>query len=169
MSTWRARIAVTSVDGNAPHVLTISREYPHALRVVWEACTKPEALAHWFGPEHAPATSFVADVRPGGEWRACLHVGDSQPPLYVSGRYLAIDPRARLVYSFRWEGDNHEDGPGTDTEVTMTFEALSVRRTRVTLRQVGLRSMLSQQGHEQGWESCLLRLERHLSRCDLAG
>jgi uncharacterized protein YndB with AHSA1/START domain len=164
MTIWRAQVEVASVDDNSTHVLTISREYPHPLGVVWEACTKPEALARWFGPEHAPATSFVADVRPGGQWRACLHVGESRAPLYVSGRYLAIDPRARLVYSFRWEGANHEDGPGTDTEVTMTFEALSVRRTRITLRQVGLRSTPSQRGHEQGWESCLLRLESYLGR-----
>lgn len=164
LSIWGARIEGVSVDDDSTHALTISREYTCALDVVWEACTNPKALARWFGPEHAPANSFVADVRPGGKWRACLRVGDAQAPLYVSGRYLAIDPQSRLVYSFRWEGDNHEDGPGVDTEVTMAFEALSVRRTRVTIRQVGLGSTQSRQGHQQGWEGCLLRLEKYLGR-----
>jgi uncharacterized protein YndB with AHSA1/START domain len=163
VSTWRVPIGVAGVVDNSAHALTISREYPHALNVVWEACTMPEALAQWFGPEHAPATSFIAEVMSGGRWRACLRGGDPEAPLYVSGRYLVIDPPTRLVYSFRWEGDNHEDGMGVDTEVTMTFEALSALRTRVTLRQVGLVSEASRQGHQQGWESCLLRLGKYLA------
>jgi uncharacterized protein YndB with AHSA1/START domain len=151
------------VDDSSTHVLTISREYPHALDEVWRACTVPEALVQWFGPEHAPATSFIAQVISGGRWRACLRSGEPEAPLYVSGRYLVIDPPTHLVFSFRWEGDHHEDGMGVDTEVTMTFEALSARRTRVTLRQIGLVSKASRQGHERGWASCLLRLGKYLA------
>src|SRR5579859_514755 len=101
--------------GGLAHELTVVREYPHTRSTVWDACTKPEVLAQWFGPEHAPAISFVADVRRGGFWRACLQAGSGRAPMYVSGTYLAIDPPTRLVYSFRWEGDNHEDGAGVDT------------------------------------------------------
>ena len=146
------------MDESSRHVLTLVREYPHSREDVWEACITSEAMAQWFGPERAPATSFDADVRPMGRWRACLQVGEGKEPLYVSGYYISIHPPRRLVYSFRWEGSNHEDGPGVDTEVTMTFEALSAQRTRVTLHQTGLNSTKSTQGHQEGWESCMSRL-----------
>jgi uncharacterized protein YndB with AHSA1/START domain len=145
-------------DSRALLDLSVVREYPYPIDVVWEACTSTQALVHWFGREHAPAISFVADIRPGGAWRACLTRGETVRPLYVSGHYLEIDPPNVLVFTFRCEGDHHEDGPGVETEVTMELEALAAHRTRLTIGQIGLRSAESVGGHQHGWESCMDRL-----------
>ena len=145
-------------------MLRIEREFAYTCNMLWRAWTDPELLLLWFGPEHAPAREVVADFRPGGRWRACLDDHETGFPLYVSGRFEEIDPEVRLVFSFRWEGDTHEDGPGVDTLVTVDFVSLTADRTRIVLTQVGLVSEDSADGHARGWSSCLDGLEKSLGR-----
>ncbi|MBV8394213.1 MAG: SRPBCC domain-containing protein, partial [Alphaproteobacteria bacterium] len=95
----------------------IVRAFAQPRERVWRAWTRPEALLRWLGPVDWPAIEVTADVRVGGTWRACLRSTESGEILWQSGRYLEIVPTERLVFSFRWEGDSHEDGPGVETTV----------------------------------------------------
>lgn len=144
--------------------LRITREFRYPHDRLWSAWTDPARLMRWFGPEHDPASDVAADVRPGGSWRACLTNRDTGRALHVSGVYEEVVPKTRLTFSFRWEGDNHEDGPGVDTLVTVEFIQLAIDRTMLVLTQTGLASVRSADGHTEGWTSCLDRLERALDR-----
>ena len=143
-------------------MLRIERDFAHSISKLWQAWIDPDRLLLWFGPEHAPARDIIADVRKGGDWRACLENDETGSRLYVSGRYEEIIPEKRLVFSFRWEGDTHEDGAGVDTLVTVEFIALAAGRSRLVLTQVGFVSQDSADGHARGWSSCLDRLEMSL-------
>src|SRR4051794_1280898 len=49
---------------------------PRAL--VFEACTRPEHVARWWGPLGSSLTVVEMDVRPGGAWRFVLRGPDGQ-------------------------------------------------------------------------------------------
>jgi uncharacterized protein YndB with AHSA1/START domain len=145
------------------NTLRIVRDFACTRERLWSAWVTPTALIEWFGPEHDPASEFSADLRVGGAWRACLRSRASGRRLWVSGHYKEIIPQERIVFSFRWEGTNHEDGPGVETLVTLTFLAQTAELTRLVLCHEGLVSKDSADGHTDGWQSCLLRLESYLS------
>ena len=86
---------------------------------VWRAWTQPEMLIAWLGPPEWPAVQFELDLRPGGAWRACLRSTTEDCVLWQGGVYREVVPPERLVFSFKWESDDHEDGAPVDTLVTV--------------------------------------------------
>lgn len=126
---------------------------------VWHAWTNPQALLRWLGPLDWPAIDVKADVRVGGAWRACLESTESGEHLWQSGRYLEITAPERLVFSFRWESETHEDGPGVETTVTVLLSETADGGTLMRFTHVGLASAQSATGHDRGWQSCFDRLE----------
>ncbi len=151
-----------SEKGHERRHLRIVHDFAYPLDAVWSAWTTPAAMLEWFGPEHAPALSYTADFAIDGLWRASLRSSDPNNPLWASGRYRVIEPKARLAFTFRWEGDNHEDGPGVETLVTLSFRKLGPRQTRLELLQENLVSAASAEGHEGGWSSSFSRLAKFL-------
>lgn len=143
--------------------LTIVREFAAARERVWQAFTDPAAIVRWLGPVDWPASEVQADVREGGAWRACLRAVGRDECLWQSGRYVTIEAPRRLCFTFAWEGDNHEDGLGPQTMVTVVLEEMEAARTRMTFTQAGLSSEQSAGGHTRGWNSCFDRLVQHLA------
>jgi uncharacterized protein YndB with AHSA1/START domain len=142
--------------------LVIAREFAAAPERVWQAWANPEEMVRWLGPVEWQATQVEAVLQVGGAWRACLTARDGSDVLWQSGRYLAVEPPHLLRFTFRWEGKNHEDGPGVETIVTVRFEPLAGGRTRLTLIQEGLASEASARGHAHGWGSTFDRLAQVL-------
>ncbi|WP_336485915.1 SRPBCC family protein [Methylobacterium nigriterrae] len=160
MTAPRAVSALTPVLSGRPR-LVVEREFAAAPERVWQAWARPEEMVRWLGPVEWPATRVEAVLQVGGAWRACLTARDGSDELWQSGRYLDVDPPHLLRFTFRWEGTNHEDGPGVETIVTVRFERLAGGRTRLTLTQEGLASERSAGGHAYGWSSTLDRLEEY--------
>ena len=136
----------------------IVRDFDARPERIWKAWIDPALLVRWLGPREWPADEVHADLRVGGAWRARLQSVDGQPPLQQSGTYVEIDPPRRLVFTFRWDSDHHEDGPGVETLVTLLLSELAPGRTRMEFTQVGLASDQSASGHEYGWRSTFDRL-----------
>jgi uncharacterized protein YndB with AHSA1/START domain len=149
-------------DTSARSRLALTRVLAAPVERVWQAWIRPEEMVRWLGPVEYPASHLEAEVRVGGAWRACLTARDGRDVLWQSGRYLDVDPPNLLRFTFRWEGTNHEDGPGVETIVTVRFERLPGERTRLTLDQEGLVSERSASAHTYGWSSTLDRLSGHL-------
>jgi uncharacterized protein YndB with AHSA1/START domain len=141
------------------HALTITRDFAASPARLWRAWTDPEALVGWLGPHDWPAVAATNDLRIGGAWRACLRSPASGEELWQSGRYLVLEPPHRLEFTFAWEGDNHEDGPGVETLVTVLFTGLGDNRTRMHFTQTGLVSPQSAEGHSGGWSETFDRLQ----------
>lgn len=146
----------------APHTLNMRRIFNAPRERVWHAWTQPEALLSWLGPSEWPAVHVEQDLRPGGAWRACLRSVADDRVLWQGGVYHEVVPPERLVFSFKWESDDHEDGAPVDTLVTIVLTELSGGRTEMDFTHQGLKSDQSLAGHRHGWTSTFDRLEERL-------
>lgn len=74
------------------------REYPFSRELVFEAWTKPEHLARWFGPHGVEVPRCEMDARPGGllRFQNCfVTTGET-----VTGVFDEVVPPSRLRFTF---------------------------------------------------------------------
>jgi uncharacterized protein YndB with AHSA1/START domain len=108
---------------------TIVRTLDAPRQVVWEAWTRPEHFATWFGTDSAEMRDVDLDVRPGGAWRGTMVVPD-RDPMPWSGVYRQVAEPELLVMDLT-DGDEGE-------YETYTVALTEVDgRTEMTLRQSG--------------------------------
>jgi uncharacterized protein YndB with AHSA1/START domain len=151
-----------AADPLAPHSLHLRRVLDAPRELVWRAWTRPEMLTAWYGPSEYPLVHVEQDLRPGGAWRACLRSTTKDHVLWQGGVYREVVPPERLVFSFKWESDDHEDGAPVDTLVTVLLTELPDGRTQLDFTHQGLKSEQSVAGHRHGWTSSFARLDQML-------
>jgi uncharacterized protein YndB with AHSA1/START domain len=106
----------TQTDRPSERELVVTRVFDAPARIVFEAWTKPELLMRWWAPKSF-GISFLscdADVRPGGTYKFVFGHPDSGQPMAFVGRYIEVEPHARLM----WTNEESDDGPVT----TVTFD-----------------------------------------------
>ena len=125
---------------------------------VFDAFTRPEELAAWFGPEAVTIHNLEADVRPGGAYRLEMHYDDSS--FYaLSGQYLEVDRPSRLVMTWVW---GNGDYAGLETLVTIELSPAE-DGTMLELTHENLASTEARDKHQGGWSSTFDCLERQLA------
>ena len=132
--------------------LTLCRVIDAPVERVYAAWTTPELLQRWFAPGDATVTRVVADVAVGGTFLIEMRGADGRRWL-VSGVYREVAPCRRLVHTWRWEGSDRE------TLVTVEFDSESHGTTRLTLTHSRFADDADRDGHQQGWNGCLAKLE----------
>jgi uncharacterized protein YndB with AHSA1/START domain len=113
-------------------VIIVTREFSATRETVWEAWTRPELMARWWGPHGFINPVCELDVREGGRWRIEMQGPDGRT--YPSrGAYRAVSPPERLVYTDEAapEAAAWGDKPPPGMETTVELEDLD-RRTRLT-------------------------------------
>jgi uncharacterized protein YndB with AHSA1/START domain len=76
-------------------VLTRSLDAP--VKMVWDAYTKPEQVALWWGPKGFTNTIHEMVVKPGGLWRLTMHGPDGKDyPNRIE--FIEVVEQKRLVY-----------------------------------------------------------------------
>jgi uncharacterized protein YndB with AHSA1/START domain len=141
--------------------LRLVRDFAASQELVYRAWTEPQRLAGWCFPRNFTVPEAEADMREGGGYRSCLR-GPDGTDNWVQGRYLELHPFARMVMTHGWE--NAAGRVDRVTTITLTFEALGPKRTRLVLTQTGLESLASRDGHGAGWSETLDNLERYLAQ-----
>lgn len=125
---------------------------------VFAALTRADEVPAWWGSEQEyQTTSWSADVRVGGKWRAEGRGADGKP-FTVGGEFREVDPPRRLVFTWK---------PDWDTAITTVSYLLEANGggTRLTLRHDGFAGRVEAlRGHTQGWELVLGWLDGHLQR-----
>lgn len=96
--------------------IVIQRLFDAPRRLVFEASTRPEHLASWWGPRGSKLTQCKVDLRPGGAWRFVLRMPDGSEHGF-GGVYKEIVAPSRLVQTFRYDGF-----PDAEALETATFE-----------------------------------------------
>ena len=149
--------AAAAAPSAAPELL-ITRVFDAPRPLVFEAWTRPEHLASWWGPQGFVNVVCEADVRPGGAWFRRMR--SPEGTFYIKrGVYREVVPPERLVFTYINEA---EDGTVEgETLVAVTFEEEGAR-TRLTLHHTGFETLASRDGHRFGWTSCLERFAEHL-------
>jgi uncharacterized protein YndB with AHSA1/START domain len=109
---------------------SVTRTLAAPRELVFEAITRPEHFAVWFGTAQVevPQETLSMDVRPGGAFRAVMHLPDGNL-IHWSGTYLAVDPPSHLAMTLT-------DQPGEDAGLPVLFDLDAVDGgTQLTIRQ----------------------------------
>lgn len=133
----------------APLSLTLERTFAVDRDTLWRLWTDEAHASRWMRPsldEFGPTTATI-DARVGGGFRFEFTDGAGSVSV-VAGRFLEVQPPARLVYTWIWEGDPHE------SVVEVHFDEVS-GGARVRLSHTRLATPDSVAAHEQGWIGCL--------------
>jgi uncharacterized protein YndB with AHSA1/START domain len=145
--------------------LAITRILRAPRALVWKAWADPKQMIKWMGPRHHPASHYENDFRTGGAWRSCLAATDSREELWLGGVYHELVEPERLVFTFGWDGDDGR--PENEMLVTITL-AEDGAHTKMTLHQIRFVSTEQRDGHNEGWSSCIDRLEEFLEQSRIA-
>jgi uncharacterized protein YndB with AHSA1/START domain len=138
--------------------LEIRRIYPQPVAVVYAAWSDPEKVKYWMGPnDDFGVADITMDVRVGGRYRFIMHSPDGETHR-VGGTFLEIVPNNRLVYTWAWEST-----PERESLVTVEFKP-SGPGTEVLVTHQRFFDSDARDRHSQGWNGCLDRLGRFLSR-----
>ncbi len=109
---------------------TVTRMLAAPREIVFDALTKPEHFAVWFGTAEVevPQDTLSMDVRPGGAFRAVMHLPDGNL-INWAGTYIEVDPPARVAMTLT-------DQPGDDAGLPVIFDLEAVDGgTQLTVRQ----------------------------------
>ena len=109
---------------------TVTRTLAAPREIVFDALTKPEHFAVWFGTAEVevPQDTLSMDVRPGGAFRAVMHLPDGNL-IHWAGTYIEVDPPARVAMTLT-------DQPGDDAGLPVIFDLEAVDGgTQLTVRQ----------------------------------
>jgi uncharacterized protein YndB with AHSA1/START domain len=137
--------------------ILITREFDAPARLVWQAYTTPELIAHWWGGSHGKVTSAEVDLRVGGTWRYVLTANDGFEVAF-HGEFRAISAPHRLVNTEVYEGA--PDGMGV---ITTTFTELDGRTTLSQHCEYGdraVRDAVIDSGMEGGMQESMDELEK---------
>jgi uncharacterized protein YndB with AHSA1/START domain len=133
-------------------------------RLVFEACTKPEHVRHWWGLRRMTMTVCEIDLRPGGAWRYVLRDNETGREDAFSGVYREIVPPERMVYTEGWEAM-----PGHDYLVTATLTEDAGKTTltsRLRYKSREDRDGHVQSGMESGMRETYDRLGEYLAKME---
>lgn len=92
--------------------IIVERTLNAPVELVWEAWTKPEHIANWWGPNGFTNTISKMDIRLGGEWDLVMH-GPDGTDYKNKSIFREVIPFKKLVYE-------HVTGP--HFFATITFE-----------------------------------------------
>ena len=129
--------------------ISIRRVYSASPQQVWDAWTRPEQLARWWGKRgwNARPESIVLDVRPGGTFRVTTVNDEDGSEMTNEGTYTEVDAPRRLVLG----------------ETVVTFTDLGDGRTEMHFHTTTEASGELFQRMQGGVESAFERLEEALT------
>lgn len=143
----------TTVDETT---LVLTRHFDAPPARVFDAWMNHDEFQAWIGVEGARCTVPLFEARVGGRYAIDLQLsnGDITP---VAGEFREIEAPRRIVFTWGWNGD-----PKRQSLITVTFAPRN-GGTEMTLRQEGLGSVETRDGHGAGWNSTFNKLAAHLS------
>jgi len=148
------------------HTLTIDHTFNAPRALVWEAWTRPDHLAEWWGPESFTNPRCEVDVRPGG----AIHIdmlGPDGVTYPMVGVVREVQEPERLVFVSSALDDVGK--PVFEVLYTATFTAEGdITHLTLETRVLSATSVAGQflSGMEAGWAQSLNKLDRFLSSRD---
>ena len=109
---------------------TITRTLRAPRELVFAALTTPEHFAVWFGTAavEVPQDTLTMDVRPGGAFRAVMHLPDGNL-IHWAGEYQVVEPPTHLAMTL-------SDQPGDAAGLPVLFDLTEVDGgTQLTISQ----------------------------------
>ncbi len=136
--------------------LRFTRTFEAPRELVFRCMTDPAHLAHFWGPQgvSTPVETITVDARPGGRFETVM-VNDTDGSRYqTSAIYDVVDEPATLAWT----------ETATGMKVTIRFEAVGERSTRVDIHQVAVPDAGMDPQAQAGFLTALDRFQRHLGQ-----
>lgn len=136
--------------------LRFSRMFEAPRELVFRCMTDPVHLAHFWGPQgmSTPVETITVDARAGGRFDTVM-VNDTDGSRYeTSAIYDIVDEPATLAWT----------ETATGMKVTIRFDAVGERRTRVDIHQVAVPAAGMNPRAQAGFLTALDRFERYLEQ-----
>lgn len=152
--------------------LVIERVFNASPERVWEACTNPDLMKQWWGPEGFTSPVIKMDFRVGGKYLNCMRSPEGKD-YWSTGVFKDIVPLKKIVYSDSFSDAEGNVVPGTyygmgedfPTELPVTFIFDGVDgKTRFTLRTGGLPVGEQLEGASSGWSTTIDKLMKFVER-----
>lgn len=144
--------------------ITVSRVFDATIEAAFDAWTKPESLAKWFGPKGYSAHILTHELRVGGEWRFFM-ASSKNEGFHHFGSFVEIT--APTLLKFTWASEEQVDGwrneDGNPTLVTVRIQAHG-DGVKVSVTHEDLQSDEVRQALTFGWGSGLEKLTELLER-----
>jgi uncharacterized protein YndB with AHSA1/START domain len=131
--------------------LTIVRRIKAPPARVYDAFTRPEIIAKWWGPDAGPVLQVEVDVRVGGRFRIIFQTLDGERHESI-GTYRVVEPGRRLVWDTAWVAF-----PERESLVTLDFVAIP-EGTELTVHHAQLHDEEVRDAHAAGWAGMLDKL-----------
>lgn len=143
--------------------VAITRLFDAPRERVFAAWTRPEHLAHWFGPKGFTVPSCEADPRPGGVFRLCMRSPEGKD-YWVRGQYREIAPPERLVIACTADDDQGITRLEELIDVTFTQRGGKTElKLLATASGPGAEAAAMIEGMPKGWAQTITRLDAHLN------
>jgi uncharacterized protein YndB with AHSA1/START domain/predicted Ser/Thr protein kinase len=155
-----ARLLHSEITALARTPATTIRLEQHILapvEQVFDAWTDPRGMATWYAPsDDFGPTDVEVDVQVGGAYRVQMHPPVEDQPFVVSGHYCIVDRPRRLSFTWAWTTPYVDT---QETQITLDFHARG-ETTDLVLTHERFRDEGRRDGHNSGWQGCLVRLAR---------
>jgi uncharacterized protein YndB with AHSA1/START domain len=136
----------------------LERTFAAPRAAVYAALTTAEQLREWWGPRGFTAPRIDFDPQSGGSYRIAMQPPDGEL-FHLSGDFRAVEPPARLAFTFRWEPADSDDRETLATlELAEDGSGTVVRLTQGEFATEERRAL-----HEAGWTESLERLAGYLA------
>jgi uncharacterized protein YndB with AHSA1/START domain len=164
----------TLTSGSPPKAeqVTIERLFEAPRELLFKAWTDEQHLSRWYAPAGCEITFRKLEIRPGGEFHSCIKTPNGHY-CWCRGTYSEIKTPERIVYSMLIADEAGKllspDEAGMDpdwpreTIVTVTFEEIGPRTTKLTLHQSVNLELAKRTGAYPSWLSMFDRLEESLA------
>ncbi len=150
---------MSQTDELTNRTLTLKRTFSAPIKLVWEAWTRPEHIAHWWGPKGMEINVVEHDFRVGGQWKYTMDMPDGNQ-FVTDGVYSVIVELEKIFSSANFK-------PMTEgVEIQALFEA-NGDKTNFTFNCIHATEeyckQQEQMGFYNGWGSVFDRLETFVS------
>ncbi len=147
---------------NIRDVLVLKRIFSAPVERVFDAWTKPEVLANWFGPEGFSVNRSEVQLHVGGRYDIELCSPDGKHIRHF-GNYLEISKPHKLAFTWMLVDQACKGSEGLVAETIVSIEFIRIEQTtELTLTHEQLPSKEAYDGHKFGWTSSLNSLTSYL-------
>ena len=147
MTTDRHGTAIVEFPNDLEIVTT--RKFDAPIALVFDVLTKPEHVSKWFAPFDCVVTECSIDLRAGGNYHI-VFVTEDGTECSFRGTYLEVEPPARTVETWLFEG-----WPGADaveTDELHESHGVTTLTTRLVFRdKAGRAHMTKSDGQEDSF------------------
>lgn len=142
--------------------IVIQRTFPAGISRLWEAFTSRADMLRWHSPAGMTTPEVDIDFRIGGKYAITMEYDETGEQVTVRGEYLEIEEPDRLHYTWKWDGQEIE------TDIVVTFKAVSDDETEVILTHSGfsehpsaddIKHHRTYSDHMGGWTTGFQKLE----------